>query len=248
MTIDETTKSRVLQKQRSYASASQKVLNLTEFEQKIGKMSKEELLKEQEKLKNKIALKYIVVDPILPKYSVQEFDIADDVEQKNRVWLRKNISFVTNILQSKLKDIGVASEEFGGFMAYVRDKFLNTTEAPHYAEAKIAGKPVSLSDKLSMTGLKAYRRFLLFLCDNLEHSCYVKNGNNSMDFTVAVADALMKEKQVDKDLARENFFTRYFLPKSIDACYKNMLKEKTVAEKLKKDFDLYEKIDETKGK
>ena len=248
MIIDEKTKTRVMQKQRSYASASQKALNLTEFEQKIGKMGKQELIKEQEKLKNKIALRYIVVDPILPKYSIKEFDIADDVEQKNRVWLRKNISFVTNILQSKLKDIGVASEEFGGFMAYVRDKFLNTTEVPHYAEAKIAGKSVSLADKLSMTGLKAYRRFLLFLCDNLENSCYVKNGNSSMDFTVAVADALIKEREVDDNLNRENFFTRYFLPKSIDACYKNMLKEKTIAEKLKKDFDIYEKVDETKEK
>ena len=204
MAIDERTKSRILQKQRSYANATQNALNLTDYEAEIAYFSKVELLKEQEKLKNKLNLQYIVIDPQLPRYSVQKINIAEDIEQKNRVWLRKNVSFATVILQGLLNDIGVASEEFSGFMGYIRDQFLKSINVPQYAEVGLAGKSVPMADKLSMIGLKAFRRYLLFLCDNLEHSCYVKGGNSSMDFTIAVADALVKEMEVDDNLNRDN--------------------------------------------
>ncbi|MBO7508534.1 MAG: hypothetical protein J6T39_02705 [Clostridia bacterium] len=236
MTIDEQTKKRVLVKQRDFSQNAQSSINLTEFEQGLAGLTKEALLKEQEKLNKKIKLQYIVVNPVLPVYHVEEVNIADNPEQKNRVWLRKNVAFATGVLSGIFKEIGVSSEEFSGFMGYVRDKFLETVYVPHIAEITLKGKTVPLADKLTMSGLKAYRRYLLFLCDNLEHSCYVKGGDNSMDFQIAVVDALAKEMEVDDDLNREQFFTTYFLPKSVDACYKNMLKEKTISEKLKKDF------------
>ena len=62
------------------------------------------------------------------------------------------------------------------------------------------------------------------MSDNLEKTPY---------FNFAVQNALDAEIEYDQDLNRDKFYTRYFLPQSIDSIFKNLMKEKIVDNRLK---------------
>ena len=50
---------------------------------------------------------------------------------------------------------------------------------------------------------------------------------------MAVQVALDAECDADRDMHRENFYTRSFLPNDIDAIFKKLMKEKIVSERMK---------------
>ena len=95
---------------------------------------------------------------------------------------------------------------------------------PYIATVDLESKTVPFSDRLSLQGLRAYMHYLMFISDALEIYS---------NFEVAAQLALEKEQDVDTKLERDKFFTRFFLPNNIDAVYKNLIKEKTINERMK---------------
>lgn len=210
----------------------QKDINLTEYENLIANLDENSLIKEQEKLRKRLKLSYTVVGDGF--YNTEVINIADLPKEKNRVWLRKKISFAQALIGGLLKRNGVQNGEYSTFMGYIKDKFMQTVFVPSYATANLQGKTIPFADKLTVNGMLAYRKYLLLLYYNIH--------KQKKDFEIAIAEALIEEQKQDKDLNREKFFKRFFLPKSVSAVYETMLKEKLVSAKLKKDFG-YQKLE-----
>ena len=202
--------------------------NLTDYAKQIENYDKEKLLREQEKLKKRMKLPYIFVGDRY--YKIEEINISDLPKEKNRVWLRKSIAFVQSMLSGVLKKGGVESVDFSTYMGHIKNKFMETIFVPDYAIENLKGKTVTFADKLTMNGMIAYRTYLLLL--------YYKLSKLKMDMEFAIPEALIEEQKENKDLDRNKFFKRYFLPKSVSAVHDTMLKEKLVAEPLKKDFGI----------
>ena len=128
---------------------------------------------------------------------------------------------LSKIISGQLSNFAV---DYASYWKYINDEFLKTTSDPDYVTARLQGKTVPFADKLNLQGLTAYKRFLVVLSDNLEKTPF---------FQFAVQNALDAEIEYDKDFNRDKFYTRYFLPQSIDPIFKNLMKEKIVDNRLK---------------
>ena len=195
-------------------------VNLTDYKKKIENYDYDKLQTERQKLLDKQCLNYIYM-PINSEYEIHRLNIADSPEEKNRIYVRKKVAMATKDINAKL-DAFV--EDFSSCWRYFNKEFLKTTSMPYIATVDLEGKTVPFSDRLSLQGLCAYMHYLMFISDALEIYS---------NFEVAAQLALEKEQDVDTKFDRDKFFTRFFLPNSIDAVYKNLIKEKTINERMK---------------
>ena len=195
-------------------------VNLTDYKKKIENYDYDKLQAERQKLLDKQCLNYIYM-PINSEYEIHRLNIADSPEEKNRIYVRKKVAMATKDINAKL-DAFV--EDFSSCWRYFNKEFLKTTSMPYIATVDLEGKTVPFSDRLSLQGLCAYMHYLMFISDALEIYS---------NFEVAAQLALEKEQDVDTKFDRDKFFTRFFLPNNIDAVYKNLIKEKTINERMK---------------
>lgn len=207
----------------------QKEYNLTDYKKEIELLSESELLAKKEGLKAKQTVNYVYVGD--GYYSNKKINIADNPDAKNRIYMRKKVAFASAMINSFLKQ---NCEDYAPYRAYINDHFIQTTNIPSYATANLHGKSVTFADKLSLKGMVAYNRYLLLIYDNLQKGA---------SFVEAVYIAVGEEAEIDRDFDRSRFYTRYFLPKSIETVYTNLLKEKVINDKLK-DFGLEKREDD----
>lgn len=194
-------------------------VNMTDYSKKIENYSFEELQAEKQKILDKQNLNYIYAG--FDSFEIHRLNIQDSPDEKNRIYVRKKIALLTKIISAKLNQYVV---NFASYWKEINNEFLETTSSPDYVTAVLEGKEVAFADKLNLKGLVAYKRYLGFLCDNL---------NKYQSFKMAVNDALNAEIEVDESFDREKFFTRFFLPNSIDTIYKNLVKEKCLNNRIK---------------
>ena len=195
-------------------------LNMNEYKQKVGAMSVKQLLKEKEKIERHLTVNYTFMGPNF--YSVGKVNIKDDPEEKNRIYVRKKVSILTKMISGQLNQY---TTDFASYWKYINKQFLDTTSYGDHVTAVLKGRSVPFADKLTVKGLTAYKRYLLVLSDNL---------SKNMDLAPAVKNAIDTEFYADADLARNKFYSRKFLPASIDAIFKNLIKSKIVDEQIKK--------------
>ena len=194
--------------------------DMTEYKNQIKNYDEEELRKEQQKLHEKMNINYLCLGD--GYYSVRKINIADNPDEKNRVYVRKKVMFLSALISGHL---GVYVEDYAPYRNYINKVFMNSTHFPDYVTVNLKGKSVAFADKLSLKGMIAYKNFLMFLYDDLK--------NKDLGFKEAVYFALGQEIDVDGNLDRNRFYSSRFLPKSINTTYKNLLKEKVINEKLK---------------
>lgn len=214
-------------------------VDMTNYQKKIENYDYDKLQAERQKLLDKQCLNYIYM-PINTRFEIYRLNISDSPEEKNRVYLRKEVAMAIKDVNAKLN---AYVDDFSSCWRYFNEEFLKTTSNPYIATATLEKKSVPLSDRLNLLGLRAYYHFLLFLGDTLE--MYPSN------FKIAAQLALEKEQDADIEFKRDKFFTRFFLPNDIDAIYKNLAKENCINEKMKqvgnvKKADNQEKETETK--
>ena len=194
-------------------------INMNDYQKKIENYDFNKLLAEKEKILNKQNVSYTYVS--LGSYYTQQINISENPDEKNRIYVRKKVAMLSKIISGQLSSFAV---DYASYWKYINDEFLKTTSDPDYVTARLQGKTVPFADKLNLQGLTAYKRFLVVLSDNLEKTPY---------FNFAVQNALDAEIEYDQDLNRDKFYTRYFLPQSIDSIFKNLMKEKIVDNRLK---------------
>lgn len=182
-------------------------------------LTEQQLVAEKQKLEKKENVNYICVGN--GYFNVVTKNIANYPTQKNRVFVRKKIAFISAMISGFLKG---KVDNYAPFWKYINNSFLNTIAVPEYATATLQNKKIAFADKLSLDGMMAYRKYLMFVYDNL---------SGGMSFEGAVNKAIRQEFSIDNNLNRGGFFTRNFLPKSIDAIYNNLLKERAIDEVLK---------------
>lgn len=214
-------------------------VNMTDYQNKIENYDYDKLQTERQKLLDKQCLNYIYM-PIVSEYEVKRLNISDSPEEKNRIYLRKEVAMAIKDVNAKLN---AYVDDFSSCWRYFNEEFLKTTSNPYIATVTLEKKSVPISDRLGLMGLRAYYHFLLFLGDALE--IYPSN------FKIAAQLALEKEQDVDTKFDRDKFFTRFFLPNDIDAIYKNLAREKCLNDRIKqvgnvKKADGQEKETETK--
>ena len=195
-------------------------VDMTDYQKKIENYDYDKLQAERQKLLDKQCLNYIYM-PINTRYEIHRLNIADSPEEKNRIYVRKKVAMATKDVNAKLNAF---VEDFSSCWRYFNKEFLKTTSMPYIATVDLESKTVPFSDRLSLQGLRAYMHYLMFISDALEIYS---------NFEVAAQLALEKEQDVDTKLERDKFFTRFFLPNNIDAVYKNLIKEKTINERMK---------------
>ena len=195
-------------------------LNMKEYRERIETMSVKQLLKEKEKVEKHLTVNYIFMGPNY--YSVGQVNIKDDPEEKNRIYVRKKVSILTKIISGQISEY---TTDFASCWSFINKKFLETTSYGDYVTAILRGKSVPFADKLTVKGLTAYKKYLLVLNDNL---------SKNMNMIPAVNDAINTEFYADNNMDRNNFYSRKFLPASIDAIFKNLIKSKIVGEHLSK--------------
>ena len=195
-------------------------LDMREYKEKLEKMNIKQLLAEKEKVRNRLKVNYIVVGDYY--YGVSEVNIADDPVERDRILLRKKVSIIAKVISGQLNKYTV---DFALYWKEINDAFLRTTLHGNYVTAVLRGKSIPFADKLSVKGLTEYKKYLLVLSDNLE-----KMDN----FKWAVRDAIDTECAAFDEILRNKFYTKKFLPASIDAVYKNIAKSKAVEDQIAK--------------
>lgn len=194
-------------------------INMQDYKNKIKDYDFAKLEKEKQKIEDSLNVNYIQMG--VGMYFSNKKNIANDPDEKNRIYVRKKVSIVVKIISGQLSKTAV---DFASYWKYINDEFLKTTSDPDYVSAKLQGKNVPFADKLNLQGLVAYKRYLILLSDSLEKIPF---------FKMAVQVALDAECDADRDMHRENFYTRSFLPNDIDAIFKKLMKEKIVSERMK---------------
>lgn len=195
-------------------------LNMREYREKIETMSVKQLLKEKEKVEKHLTVNYIFMGPNY--YSVGQVNIKDDPEEKNRIYVRKKVAIITKMISGQLNQY---TTDFASCWNFINKKFLETTSYGDHVTAILKGKSVPFADKLTVKGLTAYKKYLLVLSDNL---------GKDMNLIPAAQDAIDTEYYADANLDRTKFYSRKYLPSSIDAIFKNLIKSKMVDEQLAK--------------
>ena len=193
-------------------------LNMNDFKKKIDEYDLEKLMHEKDKILKRLSVPYIYMS--LNSYYREDVNIAKDSDEQNRIYVRKKVAMIIGIINAKLNEY---TNDFSSCWKTINGRFEESTYSPTYASVKLEGKTVPFADKLNLQGLIAYKRYLLFLCDGL-------NKIGSLDAEAVIA--LGKEKEVDKELNREDFYTRYFLPHNINSIFKNLTKIRIVNERL----------------
>lgn len=196
-------------------------INMTDYQKKINDYSFEQLTAEKEKIAKKLNVSYIYVDPLLQRFETTRANIATAPEEKNRIYVKRKVEALIVYINSLLKkDI----DDYSEFWRTLNDKFSESTNYHTISAIRIPGKRSPFANRLSLSGLTAYKRFLFFVSEQLELGA---------DYSPAIKIAIEQEKDVDKNLDREKFFTRFFLPNNIDAIFKNLMKDKMINDKMK---------------
>lgn len=195
--------------------------NMTEYENSVKDLSVEQLKAEVEKTFKKLKLNYIYVGD--EYYTVKEYNIANSINEIGRVYNRKKIAFVSAMLSGCFRQ---RRADYALAWDWVNKRFMESTNGvPGYVTVPLQGKAVSFADKLTGTGCIAYRNYLMLIYDYMD--------NKGRDLETAVSYALRDEREYDKKFDRNKFYTRYFLPKSINGINKNILKIKVLKKHIK---------------
>ena len=195
-------------------------LDMTDYQKKIENYDFDKLTAEKQKILGRMDVSYIHMG--FGTFSTEKLNIANDPDEKNRIYVRKKVAMISKIISGQLADYAV---DFAPYWRYINEEFLKTTCDPDYVTARLQGKTVPFADKLNLQGLTAYKRYLLLLSENLEKMMPY--------FQIAVQNALEVEMDVDQNLDRDHFYTRYFLPQNIDAVFKNLMKERAINKRIK---------------
>ena len=195
--------------------------NMTEFENSVKDLPVEKLNEELDKTLKKLKLNYIYVGD--EYYSIKEINISDKINEISRVYNRKRISFVATLLSGCFRE---RRADYALAWDWVNKKFMESTGgAPDFVTIGLQGKAVSFADKLNFNGCVAYKNYLMLIYDYMD--------NKGQDLETAAYYALRDEKAVDQKYDRNKFYTRYFLPKSINGISKNILKIKVLKKHIK---------------
>ena len=218
----------------------EEVYDMTDYAKKIKEMTEAELLKEKEKLDEKLSVNYVCLhDTIYGRYAETErYNIKDNPDEKNRIYNRRKVAFVSKIISSKINQFASNMQDY---WSYINKTFMESLDdfdgetLPFYATDRIKGKTVTFANRLGRDGMIAYKHFLMFLDDNMD---------KYSDFAVAVHISVEKEKSIHKNLPtpRNEFFTRKILPESLETISKNIVKSKILNDQIKKVVGI-EKID-----
>ena len=192
-------------------------INMQDYKQKLNGMSFEQLLKESEKINNKLNVSYIVLDEYASYYAIREKNIANNSNEMDRIFLRKEVMALTKIISGQLQSF---ANHFDLYWGTINEAFIKSTVPyPKYVKAEIGGKKIPLANKLNNVGLTAYKRYLLALSDNL--AC-------ETDLMHATYNAIRSEAEYDHSFDRTRFYTRNLLPVNIDTIHKNLVKAEMV--------------------
>lgn len=203
-------------------------LQLEEYRKKVKTMDYDRLVQEKEKIDKKLVVPYIS----LRKYNIENIDIANNAQEKNRIFMRKKISAVTKwvnyVISNRNLDFAYMWSQIDAMFA--SDNFVVDT---NNKRLKLLNG-VSFKDTLSLKGLAKYKVFLQSFVDN----CLFKNEKN---INKAMLDAKEVEMSLTKKEDRELLFDNKALPKNCDKYYENIMRQKAVCEemKLKKPIELF---------
>ena len=199
---------------------SEYYINISDYLAKIKAMTKEQLLKEKEKLESKLVVRYLVTG--LKNYYEQEENIASNAEEKDRIYIRKKLSAVVKMVSGQLSNF---ADNYSAYWKEINKAFIGSTPYSRHANAILEDKEIAFSNKLSLQGLRAYKKFLLFL------SYYLQKTNS---FEYSLSRAIECEVDADKEKPRNNFYSKKFLPVNIETVYKNIVKSIALEEQIKK--------------
>lgn len=205
-------------------------LNMSEYISKIEEMPYDMLKKEYEKIKDRLKVTYTVLGK--GYYIDKEINIANNPDELNRIFVRKEVSAISKIISGQLLEF--SKNNFDIYWKHINDTFMSTTNHPQYADADIGQKNIPFANRLNVNGLLAYKRYLLALSDSIKHNTHL---------LVAITEASNEELYYDEEkLDRSDFYTNYFLPQNTEVALKNVAKLRIVREQMKK-VGNYQKTD-----
>ncbi len=199
---------------------SQYLINMSDYREKVEKMTANQLFKEQEKIREKLVVRYLIIG--LKEYFEEEENIADNAEEKDRIYIRKKLSGVVKMVSGQLSNF---ADNYSAYWKEINKTFIESTPYSRHANAILEDKDIAFSNKLSLQGLQAYKKFLLVL------SHYLEKTNS---FQYSLSKAIECEVDADKDKPRDNFYSKKFLPVNIETVYKNIVKSIVLDEQIKK--------------
>lgn len=204
-------------------------VNMDDYKNKIAGFDFEQLEAEKQKIRKNMNVPYIhlqIGSDAKTHIVYENLNIADDKDERERILLRKKVAVISSVISGQLNKF---TTDFASNWNYINTEFLKSTSDPSYVSARLQGKSVPFANKLSLLGLKAYKKYLILLSD-----CIGKMPH----FNMAVHQALFLETKMDQEVGRFGFYTRYFLPNNIDSIYKNLVREKIINATMKQFGDV----------
>lgn len=196
-------------------------VDMSAYQKKLDGMTLEKLQKEKEKVDAKMHVNLLCLKQN-HSFAVEDTDISNSPDEKNRIYTRMKVRQICKFISGLF---GEYVEDFSAYWEWINQKFIDSTQIPGYAYAKLEGKRVTFADKLSVKGMVAYKRYLLLIYKNFTEK--------NMDLELAVFYAITEEREIDKQFDRAKFYSPIFLPKDLQGIYKNLLRDKLIKEALK---------------
>ena len=220
-------------------------LDMREYMNKVKDYSYEKLMEEKKKIENKLEVLYTVIEP--DYYHQKKLNIKDNIDEIERIRSRKRVAELSKLISSQLKNrYGV--NNFSLAWDHINKVFMDSTEVyryvtvklnkevtDSYGRKKVVENKVPFADKLSLTGLESYRKYLLCVSYGLDHI-----GSIEMSARTAIAT----EVEVCKN-DRSRFYTRYFLPADISSINKKIVKLEVLRDMLNKTGNLSKSNEDT---
>lgn len=194
-------------------------LDLEQYGIKVSKMSASKLFDELEKVESKMVVPFI--DP--KTYDVVNINIKDDIEQKNRIYMRKVISSATKWIGYAIKKCDC---DYADVWKTINATFVSPNVMPNYNSIHLAvDEGQSIMDCLSLEGLKLYKKFLLSIANKVVFE--------NQKFGYAVKQSKYLQMAICDDNFDDVAFDRYILPRTWQTYYKYEMKQKMLKTEIK---------------
>lgn len=194
-------------------------LEIDKFMGELSGYDVEKLKKELEKVNKKLVVPYANVDTGI----VTEVDIKDDVEEKNRLYMRKVLCNTAKWIGFTIKKSG---RDYAMIWNLINSTFSSRQVGPEFDNERVAlGENIAFMDTLSLDGLRMYKKFLVSVANSVlyEGKCF--------------EEATLQAQRLIKDL--NDFYSDIYyyddkvLPKNWQKYYKYTMKQKAILVNIK---------------
>lgn len=193
-------------------------LELEQYQSKIKLLDQAKLQKELEKLEKKCSGNFVNANT----GKVVTLDILNNAEQKNRLYVRKNIMSTTKWIGYLVKHIG---EDYAVTWQHINATFVSKNILPDWINTRLENSAdTSFLDTLSLKGLKLYNKYLICIANMVIFEKY--------DLSDATQQAKYHQFAIMDELQDQSLFDVYILPKTWKTLYKTIMKQKFCKDQL----------------